>query len=444
MKHILIIGAGLSSSTMISYLLERSYDYDWKIVVADVNKALAEEKIKKHANASAVEFDINSNLALTTLVAAADIVVSMLPARFHPLVAEECLKQRKHLFTASYVSPEMQALNDEAQEKGLLFMNECGVDPGIDHMSAMKVIDEIRAKGGKFISFESNTGGLVAPEFDNNPWNYKLTWNARNVILAGQSGARFLHNGNYKYIPYNRLFTRTDRLSVLDYGEFDVYANRDSLIYRKIYGIEDIETIFRGTFRRPGYCEAYNALIQIGLTDDSYELVNAADLTNRSFIASFLPEPEGKEIEDVFCEYLGINRESDVFKKIEWLGIFEESKIAKGMKTPAQILQSIIEPKWKLDKGDLDMIVMQHRFEYTLNSKKYRRLSSMIVIGKDNTNTAMSITVGMPVAIAIEEFLNGKFKVRGVQIPVIPELYEPILSKLAPLGVEFVEEEFEI
>lgn len=444
MKNILIIGAGLSSSTMINYLLEKSGEYGWKLVVADKDKTMAEHKIKKHPNGRAVEFDIHSNLVLAQLVSENDIIVSMLPARLHPLVAEECLKQRKHLFTASYVSPEMKAMHDEAAEKDLFFMNECGVDPGIDHMSAMKVIDEIRAKGGRLISFESNTGGLVAPEFDNNPWNYKLTWNARNVILAGQGGARFLHNGNYKYIPYHRLFNRTERLSVLDYGEFDVYANRDSLIYRKIYGIEDIDTIIRGTFRRPGYCKAYNVFIQLGLTDDSYELVNVVELTNRSYLASFLPEVEDKELEDVLCDYLEIDRNGEIFKKIEWLGLFDNTKIAPEKNTPAEILQSIVEPKWKLDEDDLDMIVMQHRFEYELNEKKYRRLSSMIVLGRDSINTAMSITVGMPLAIAIEEFLNGKFKVRGVQIPVIPELYEPILAKLAPLGVEFTEEEFEI
>ncbi|PLW92780.1 MAG: saccharopine dehydrogenase [Marinilabiliales bacterium] len=444
MKNILIIGAGLSSSTMISYLLDKSGEYGWSIVVADVNKSVAESKIDNHPNAKAVEFDIHSDLALTKLVSENDIIVSMLPSRFHPLVAEECLKQKKHMFTASYVSPQMRAYDDEAKEKDLLFLNECGVDPGIDHMSAMKVIDDIRNKGGKIISFESNTGGLIAPEYDNNPWNYKFTWNARNVILAGQGTACFRHNNKLKYIPYNRLFERTSRMSVLDYGEFDVYANRDSLMYQEIYGIEDAETIFRGTFRRPGYCEAYNVFIQLGLTDDTYEMENAEKLTNRSYLAAFLPEPNGGELEDVLCRYMNLDRNGEVFRKIEWLGLFEEKKISKGKHTPAQILQSIIEPKWTLDEGDLDMIVMQHRFVYELNGKRFKRLSSMIVIGKDTVDTAMSITVGMPVAFAIEEFLNGKFSVRGVQVPVIPELYEPILEKLSPFGVEFIEEEFEL
>lgn len=444
MKNILIIGAGLSSTTLISYLLEKSGEYGWKIVVADANKSVADRKVGQHPNAKAVQFDIHDGSTLIRLVSESDIVVSMLPSRFHTIVAEECLRQKKHMFTASYVTPQMRSFHEEAKEKDLLFLNECGVDPGIDHMSAMKNIDQIRAKGGKILSFESNTGGLIAPESDNNPWNYKFTWNPRNVILAGQGGARFLHNNKYKYIPYNRLFERTSRMSVLDYGEFDVYANRDSLPYRELYGIEDVETIFRGTFRRPGYCQAYNIFIQLGMTDDTFDMVNASALTNRSFLASFLPEPNGKELEDVLCDYMNIDRNGEIFKKIEWLGLFEETPIAKGKNTPAQILQSIIEPKWKLDENDRDMIVMQHRFIYELNGKKYKRLSSMIVIGKDSFDTAMSITVGMPLALAIEQFLNGKFTVRGVQIPVIPEIYEPILENLVHFGVEFIEEEFVI
>ena len=444
MKKILIFGAGLSSSTMISYLLSKSSEYDWKISLADVNERLAEHKINNHPNGKAYAFDIKDELALTKILSDSDVVVSMLPARLHPVIANECLKQNKHLFTASYVSPEMKEMRKEVLEKNLLFLNECGVDPGIDHMSAMKVIDEIKAKGAKLLSFESNTGGLVAPEYDNNPWNYKFTWNARNVVLAGQGTARFLQDGEYRYIPYSRLFERTSRRSVLDYGEFDIYANRDSLSYREVYGLEDIDTIFRGTFRRPGYCEAYNILIQLGLTDDSYEMDNTELLTKRSYISSFLPKNSNLSVEDNFCQYLAVSRDSEIFKKIEWLGVFEDEQINGNGKTPAQILQSILVPKWKLEETDLDMIVMQHRFEYELNARKYRRISSMVVIGKDAVDTAMSITVGMPLAIAIELFLNAKINVRGVHVPVIPELYEPILDKLAPLGIDFIEEEFEI
>ena len=444
MKNILILGAGLSSSTLIRYLLQKSKDYQWSITVADMDLATAERKINGFENGKAVSFNINDEEHLADLINQNDLVISMMPAALHPVVAQQCLKFSKHLFTASYVSPQMKSFDQEAKSKNLLFFNECGVYPGIDHMSAMKVIDEIRAKGGKIIGFESNCGGLIAPEFDNNPWNYKFTWNARNVILAGQAGARFLQNGKYKYIPYTKLYERIDKTSVLDFGDFEIYPNRDSLSYKEVYCLENIKTIFRGKMRRPGDWSAWNCFVQLGVCDDSYELENPEKLTNRSFIESFLPENETLSVEDNFCQYLNIKRDGEIFKKMEWLGLFTETTIKAGCKTPAQILQSIVEPKWKLDSQDLDMLVMQHTFDYELNRKKYRRISSMGVIGTDTVHTAMSITVGMPLAIAVELFLTGKLEGKGVQIPVKPEYYNPILDALKPYGVEFIEEEKEI
>jgi len=444
MKTILIFGAGLSCSTLIRYLLKKSVVNEWKVVVADLSYDIAFQKIEGHVNGIAKSIDISNNSELESLIEGSTVVVSMLPSMFHPIIAEKCLKFSKHLFTTSYVSPEMRLYNSEAASKGLLFLNECGVDPGIDHMSAMKIIDNIRSSGGQILSFESNTGGLVSPEYDNNPWNYKFTWNPRNVILAGQAGAKYLENGKYKYIPYHKLFSRTSKAKVLNYGNFEVYANRDSLLYRDIYKLENIKTLFRGTMRRPGYCEAYNAFIQLGMTDDSYIMENSHKFTNRTYLESFLPENTNLSIEDNFCNYLNISKDSDLFKKYEWLELFSDTRISIENATPAQILQSIIEPKWALGSNDLDMIVMQHRFIYLLNDKKYERLSSMVVIGKDKVDTAMSITVGMPLAISIELFLTGVIKEVGVQIPVIPSLYNPILDALEPLGVTFVEEEREL
>ncbi len=444
MKKILILGAGMSASTMIRYLLKQSEVHGWKVIITARSIEKATQKIEGHPNGIPKVFDISNMSTLHSLISDSDIVISMLPAKFHPVAAQECINQSKSLFTCSYVSPEMKALDEEAKKKGLMFMNECGVDPGIDHMSAMKVIDHIRNAGGKIISFESNTGGLVAPEFDNNPWNYKLTWNARNVILAGQAGAKFLQNGTYKYIPYHQLFNRIYNVNVLNLGEFEVYANRDSLSYREVYGLNDIETLCRGTMRRPGYCKAYNIFIQLGMTDDTYVMENSSKYTNRTFTDAFLPYIEGKSTEDTLCEYYGISRNSEVFRRIEWLGMFSNEKITLENATPAQILQSIIEPKWALGKNDKDLIVMQHRFVYTLNGKKYQRLSSLAVIGRDTIDTAMSITVGMPLAIALELYLTGKISGKGVVVPIKPDLYNPILNALEPLGVKFIEEEEEI
>lgn len=443
-KKILVLGAGMSASSLIKYLLDRSSELNWEIIVTARSTEKAQSKLEGNPNGTPKAFDINNIETLPQLIADSDVVISLLPAKFHPVVAQECLKQNKHLFTTSYVSPEMKSFDAEAKAKGLLFLNECGVDPGIDHMSAMKIIDEINHMGGKLRSFESNTGGLVAPEYDNNPWNYKFTWNARNVILAGQAGAKFLQDKKYKYIPYQQLFKRTYRVSVLDYGDFDVYANRDSLSYRDVYDLHDIDTLFRGTMRRPGYCQAYDAFIQLGMTDDTYVMENSDKLTYRDFIEAFLPFREGISVEDNFCMTTGIEKGSEMYKKFEWLGIFENTQVTLANATPAQVLQFIIEPKWELGKNDLDMIVMQHRFVYELNGKKLERKSSLVVIGQDQIHTAMSITVGVPLAIAVKLFLTGEMKASGVVIPVKPEVYNPLLNELENFGVKFIEEEKEL
>jgi len=444
MKKIAILGAGMSASSLIQYLLDHSSQLNCKIVLADLDAERAKLKLNNHPNGIAMQFDIQDDETLERIVSENDYIISLMPASFHPKVAQQCLKFGRHLFTTSYVSPQMREMDAEARSKGLLFFNECGVDPGIDHMSAMKIIDELKQSGAKLKGFESNTGGLIAPEFDNNPWNYKFTWNARNVILAGQAGAKFLQNKKYKYIPYQQLFSRTSCTKILDYGEFEVYANRDSLSYREVYGLEDIETIFRGTFRRPGYCKAFNTFIQLGMTDDSYVMENSDKLTNRDYLEAFLPERNGISIEDNFCKSTGIEKDSDLYKKYEWLGLFENTKITLSNATPAQILQSIIEPKWALGEKDLDMIVMQHRFVYEQNHKTMERRSSMVVIGKDKVHTAMSVTVGIPLAIAVKLFVSGQMKAEGVVIPVKPHLYNPILNELENYGVKFIEEEKEI
>ena len=283
----------------------------------------------------------------------ADLVISMLPARFHPEVARDCIDTRTHLITPSYISEEMQALHQEAKNAGIVIMNEIGVDPGIDHMSAMKLIHEIQGRGGDITSFKSYTGGLIAPESDDNPWNYKFTWNPRNVVLAGQGGAAsFIRNGRYKYIPYNRLFERLDQMEVEGYGSFVGYANRDSLSYRSTYGLENIPTIFRGTLRRPGYCRAWNVFIELGMTDDTYSMTNVKDLTPRKFLNSFLPYDASKTVEDKFKEFLREDR-MDLYERFEWLGLFKDEPLV-GIEnpSPAEALQKILVDKWSLKDGD--------------------------------------------------------------------------------------------
>lgn len=444
MKKILVLGAGLSSSSLIKYLLDNSSEYDWKVRVGDMSLEVAEKKVDNHENGEAFEFDVFNEQQRIDEIKNADLVISMLPARFHHLVAERCVEFDKHMVTASYVSKEVQALNEQAIEKGLMLLNEIGVDPGIDHMSAMKVIDEIKAKGGEMLAFKSSTGGLVAPEFDNNPWNYKFTWNPRNVVVAGQSVAQYIDHGKYKYVPYNQLFKRIEKMSILDVGEFEMYPNRDSLSYRETYGLEDIPTLLRGTLRRSGYCAGWDVFVQLGATDDTYTIENSENLTYREFINMFLPFNEDDTVEQKLCKYVGIEMESETMSRLKWLGIFDDTKIGLPDATPAQILQKVLVEKWALGPEDKDMIAMQHQFDYKLNGKTKRILSSLVVKGQDQVHTAMSITVGIPVAIATKLFLTGVIKRTGVIVPTMKDVYEPVLKELEEYGIVFVEEEIDL
>ncbi|MDA7580633.1 saccharopine dehydrogenase NADP-binding domain-containing protein [Crocinitomicaceae bacterium] len=445
MKNILVLGAGLSASSLIRYLLENSTEYNWKVRIVDQNIETVKAKIKGHANGIALSFDALNPDERRPEIEQSDLVISMLPARFHIGVAQDCISLKTNLITPSYISDEMRALNTKAKDAGIVIMNEIGVDPGIDHMSAMKIINEIKERGGQLTSFKSFTGGLIAPESDDNPWNYKFTWNPRNVILAGQGGAAsFLRNGRHKYIPYNRLFGRLDHMSVDGYGDFVGYANRDSLSYRETYGIQDIPTLFRGTLRRPGYCKAWDVFIELGMTDDSYQMANTANLTPRTFLNSFLPYNANVSVEEKFKVFLREDR-IDTYDRFEWLGLFQDEPII-GVEnaSPAQVLQKILVNKLSLNDGDKDMLVMIHEFEYELNGSKNQITSSMVNIGEDQVFTSMSNTVGLPVAICAKMILLGELKSKGVTLPVQKEVYTPILKELESYDIRFLEKEIKL
>lgn len=443
MRNILVIGSGKSTAYLIKYLLEKSTTENLHITVGDLDIGCAKKMIGNHPNATAIVLDVFNQDSRTKAIQEADIVVSMLPARFHIEVAKDCIKYGKNLVTASYVSDEMQALNDQVTAKGLVFMNEIGVDPGIDHMSAMKVINEIRDKGGKMILFESFTGGLVAPESDNNLWNYKFTWNPRNVVVAGQGGAaKFLQEGTYKYIPYHRLFRRTEFLDVEGYGRFEAYANRDSLKYQSVYGLDKIKTLYRGTMRRVGFSRAWNMFVQLGMTDDSYVIEDSENMSYRDFVNAFLPYSPSDSVELKFRHQLKIEQDDIVWDKFVELDLFSPKKMV-GLEraTPAEILQKILMDSWTLTPEDKDMIVMYHKFGYELNGNKYQIDSTMVTLGEDQTYTAMAKTVGLPVAIATLAILNGTITTPGVQIPLKKEVYRPILEELETYGIAFKEKQ---
>lgn len=440
MTKILIIGAGRSTSSLIDYLLKNGVTNNWQITVSDVSRELAESKVKGFPNGIAKSFDVSNDKERENIIAEHDFVVSMLPAFMHADVARDCVKHGKHLATASYVSNEMKELDAEAKKKGILLLNESGLDPGIDHASAMKIIDEIHAKGGEVTLFKSYCGGLVAPESNNNPWGYKFSWNPRNVILAGQGTAQFYEDGKLKYIPYNRIYTQIDTIEVEGHGKFDAYANRDSISYKEPYHLKNIKTLLRGTLRESGYCKAWNVFVKLGLTDDTYKIKNSSSLTYTDLLETYLPKGSAS-VKDKLKTFMGNDWDDSINEKMEYLELFSNKKIKLEEGTPAQLLQDLLEEKWKLEHGDKDMIVMQHQFEYTLQNKTHKLNSSLVVIGDDEIHTAMAKTVGLPLAITIKNFLTGKFKLSGVQIPTVKEIYEPLLKELEEFNIVFKEKE---
>ncbi len=445
MRKILVIGAGKSTAVLIKYFQDKSTPEHLHITIGDISIENAQTLANNHQNTKAILLDVFDKTSRENAIKNADIVVSMLPARFHIEVAKDCLKYHKSMVTASYVSPEMQKLDNQVREKGLIFMNEIGVDPGIDHMSAMQVIDRIRDQGGKIILFESFTGGLVAPESDTNLWNYKFTWNPRNVVIAGQGGAaEFLQEGTYKYIPYHKLFRRTEFLEVDGFGRFEAYANRNSLKYQSIYGLDDILTLYRGTIRRVGFSRAWNTFVQLGMTADDYTMVNSENMSYRDFTNSFLAYSPTDSVELKLRHYLKIDQDDIMWDKLLELDLFNPNKkIGIPNATPAQMLQKILMDKWTLDNGDKDMIVMYHKFGYELNGERKQIDATMVTKGEDQTYTAMARTVGLPVAMATLRILNKQITTTGVQIPIQEEVYAPILKELEEYGIIFKEKELE-
>lgn len=442
MRSILILGAGRSASSLIRYLIEHAPSQEWRVTVADRDAVHAAALIAGSGEtASSVALDATDATARATEIAKHDLVISMLPAFMHMDVVMDCIRLKKHVLTPSYVPDAMWPLDAEAKAAGLILLNELGLDPGIDHMSAMRILDRIKRDGGLVTAFESYCGGLVAPESDDNPWGYKFSWNPRNVILAGQGGAaKYIQDGVDRYIPYHQLFKRTTSIEVSGYGSFDGYANRDSLKYRSHYGLDGIPTLMRGTLRKQGYCAAWDVFVQLGCTEDGYKLELDATATWSDFMRAFLPASK-KGVRETLVDYLRLDANGEVMAKLDWLGLFGDAPMGIANVSPAAALQHLLEQKWKLGPTDKDMVVMWHRFSYSTAGKQHELHASLVVIGQDQTYTAMAKTVGLPVAIAAKLVLNGRITQRGVLMPLAAEIYDPVLDELEQLGIVFSEKE---
>ncbi len=421
MKTIVLIGAGKSATVLIDYLIAEAEINHWKFIIADSNREQILLKTKNSKYAEAVQLDVTNEAQRSRLIQRAHVVISMMPPALHFLVAKDCVEYRKHLLTASYLDDKMKSLQDEISNRKLLFICEMGLDPGIDHMSAMKIIDGIKAKGGNITSFKSHCGGLVAPESDDNPWHYKISWNPRNIVLAGQSGAVYKENNEIKNISYTHLFDCSNEIVFDELEGLAFYPNRDSLSYIPTYKLPDTATFIRTTLRHVDFFKGWNAVVHAGLTNET-ENIAAIGLTYTKWSEPILPF---------------INEDNK--QMLEYLGLFDETPVPATAKTSADILQFLLETKLKMEPADKDMIVMLHEFEYELDGKNKSLKSCLVVKGEDNLRTAMAKTVGLPLGIAAKLILNETIKLKGLHIPTAKDIYEPVLNELETTGIKFTE-----
>jgi saccharopine dehydrogenase-like NADP-dependent oxidoreductase len=431
-QKILIIGAGKSATVLIQYLQQKAVENDWYILLADEDEATAKNKWNNASNGTALGIDIENELNRQKLVQKADIVVSMLPAHLHFLVAKDCLHFEKPLFTASYVDDNMRSIATEVEAKQLLFLCEMGLDPGIDHMSAMAIIDEIHEKGGKITSFKSHCGGLIAPESDDNPWHYKISWNPRNIILAGKAGAIYFENGAEVTKIYPEIFDQTPLVNLPGIGNLAYYPNRNSLPYIETYHLNGINNFVRTTLRYPAFCTGWNAIVQLYLTDES-AIQLEPNTTVKYWFESHIQQ------KGLVALLTKLNQDPQIKKQLEFIGLYESSLIPAQFNSNASILQWLLEGKWKLADKDKDLVVMLHEIEYNIGDRQFKLDSSMVLTGKDSVNTAMATTVGLPLAMGVCAYLKDEIQIKGLHIPIDARIYKPILKSLAEEGIIFEE-----
>ena len=441
MQTILVAGAGKSSNYLIHYLLSNASKNKWKVIVADASLDAVMSKLGGSPGGEGVALDINNNEQREALVSRADLVVSIMPPAFHILLAKDCLKYKKHLITSSYISEEIKALHEEAKAAGLMFMCEMGLDPGIDHMTATKIIHSIQRVAGTITSFKSYCGGLIAPESDDNPWHYKFTWNPRNVVIAGFGGAKYLLNGRTVEVAYNQMFDNAKKIKAGDNGLLAWYPNRDSFRYLDLYDVPDVKTFMRATLRNPYFMKGWNAMIQCGLTRQD-DLIETGNLTFAGWVRNTSLCPVGVPLVKHLAKMLEMTEDDRVIHMLQWLGLFEERPLpAAGRMSSADILLALLLDKWAMKPDDKDQVIMVHEIEYMHRGSKVKLNSVMTVTGENREYSAMAKTVGLPIAILAKLVITKKIvPPLGVCIPNMPAVYRPVLTELAHFGIQFTDE----
>jgi saccharopine dehydrogenase-like NADP-dependent oxidoreductase len=441
MKKILLFGAGKSTTCLIEYLIKQLNENNWLLSVCDTDLSLAKLKIGNAENAEAISINVEDENERKKLIKSATIVISMLPPALHFLIAKDCVEFSKKLLTASYVDENIKSLEKEILDKKLLFLCEMGLDPGIDHMSAMKMINSIKSQGGKITSFVSHCGGLIAPESDNNPWHYKITWNPRNIVMAGKDGAEYLKQNKNEKVPYGAIFRNCPRINVIEDYPLCWYPNRDSSHYIDLYGLHNISTFIRTTLRHPAFCRGWSKLINMGLTDTTdHEKIKNCKTFKNWYDLKTAPFTENKRDWNNYLHmYITDPYRNEFTRQIDYLGLESKETLPENCKCSADILQFLMEKKLSINDGDKDMIVMLHELEYTANDEALTINSSLILKGEDSLKTAMAKTVGLPLGIATKLILQDKIQISGLFIPIVPEIYEPVLSELEEHGIKFNE-----
>ncbi|MBC7555065.1 MAG: saccharopine dehydrogenase NADP-binding domain-containing protein [Taibaiella sp.] len=440
MQTILVAGAGKSSTYLIQYLLTYAPQHKWKVIIADGDANAIAEKINGNPHGESAVIDITNAEQRAPLVKQADIVISLMPPQLHIHLAKDCLLYKKNLITSSYISDELRLMDKEVKEAGLMFMCEMGLDPGIDHMTANKIIHSIHRVAGSIYSFKSYCGGLIAPESDNNPWHYKFSWNPKNIITAGLGGAKYLSNGKEVEIPYEKIFDNNKKIKVEGLGQLAYYPNRDSLKYLETYDIPDIKTFLRATLRYPAFCVGWQAMIQLGLTTHEDTFVKNGQ-TYTSWMMAKAGCKAGASPKECIAEKLGVETDSKAMELLQWLGMFDDLPLKPGTQSSGDILLELLLEKWAMASAEKDMVVMQHEVEYTHKERKTKLTSTMIIKGENRDFSAMAKTVGLPMGILARMVLNKKINPpTGVHIPNMAIVYKPVLTELAHHGISFNEE----